>query len=825
VQLTGNLYRDTAVIRRRGQICILIFLVICTHISTAQTCPPNIDFEEGTFSLWKCYTGFTAENGNQNLISLEPEIGPVAGRQTLYNSFPNDGLDEYGGFPINCPNGSGHSIKLGNDQGGGQAEGISYEFTIPPNENVYTLIYNYAVVFQDPAHLHFQQPRMEIEIKNVTDNVIIECSSFTFFPNGSPLPGFNLSPLSSGDAPVWYKDWSAVSINLDGNAGKRIRMFFKTADCTFRRHFGYAYIDVNSECTGRFVGASFCPDDTAVNVVAPYGYQEYKWFNSTFTQVLGNQQILWLSPPPAVGSEVAVIVKPYNGYGCLDTLYTNLLDNLVVTANAGRDTVSCNNQPVPIGGPPKPGERYRWTPAAGLTETDIANPIANPAVTTTYYLNTRSAGGGCSVFDTVTVKTALIDDNLTFEGKENFCLNNGDSAVFSVQQTDTIQWYRDDMRIPGATGPRYNAMQTGKYYARLANRSGCVVFTDYRRILIATIPVSIFTVSKAEQCLIGNIFTFSNFSTNLIGDMQYRWSFGDSTEANTREVTHTYRKAGVYTVKLIVSSNSICADSSMFTVRVFQNPVPEFTADPVCVNLPMQVISQTADTLNSPIHYNWNMGNGAVYSQAVPPPQVYSAAGVYTIQLDVFSEQCPSPVMTLTRTFSVENPRKGIRYPDQVAVENLPLDLSARLFVNAAVLWQPATNLNSPTSVTPVFTGIDPIEYTITIKTASGCITTDTQAIKIVKDIAVYVPSAFTPGNDGVNDQLRPYIIGIRKLNWFRVYNRWGQMMFQTSDAIKGWNGHFKGRMQESQTYVWILEGIGADGKTYSKKGTTILMQ
>ena len=97
-------------------------------------------------------------------------------------SSPGAGLDPYGGFPINCPNGSGRSIKLGNDAGGGLAEGISYEFTIPAGQNEYSLIYHYAVVFQDPNHQQFEQPRMEIEITNVTDNRIIDCSSFTFFP-------------------------------------------------------------------------------------------------------------------------------------------------------------------------------------------------------------------------------------------------------------------------------------------------------------------------------------------------------------------------------------------------------------------------------------------------------------------------------------------------------------------------------------------------------------------------------------------------------------------------------------------------------------------
>ena len=245
---------------------LFVLLFVCFSIASyAQSCPQNIDFENGTFNGWICYTGGVAAVGGQNVISLT-ESGPIPGRHTMLSSFPGDGLDPFGRFPVNCPNGSGHSIKLGNTNGGAEAEGISYTFTVPANQNEYTLIYNYAVVFQDPNHQQYEQPRMQIEITNVTDNSTISCSSFAFFPYGTPLPGFELSENPGTATPVWYKNWSAVSINLNGNAGKTIRLFFKTADCTFRRHFGYAYIDVNSECSSTFVGAAYCHQDTSVQV-------------------------------------------------------------------------------------------------------------------------------------------------------------------------------------------------------------------------------------------------------------------------------------------------------------------------------------------------------------------------------------------------------------------------------------------------------------------------------------------------------------------------------------------------------------------------------
>jgi len=161
----------------------LAFTFFCLS-SGAQNCPANIDFERGNFDGWTCYTGVTSAVGNTNVISLLPTRGPINGKHTMIGTNFN-AVDQYGGFPVNCPNGSGHSVKLGSTEAGGQAEGMSYEFTIPANDNAYSLTYHYAVVFQDPNHEIYQQPRLEIEITNVTDNSLIYCSSFTFFPRSS----------------------------------------------------------------------------------------------------------------------------------------------------------------------------------------------------------------------------------------------------------------------------------------------------------------------------------------------------------------------------------------------------------------------------------------------------------------------------------------------------------------------------------------------------------------------------------------------------------------------------------------------------------------
>lgn len=639
----------------KGFLCILLSGLFCLTARTQQ-CPPNIDFESGTFNGWTCYAGSVYTSPpNGNYISLFP-TAPRQNQHTMYSAAAHGGLrDPFGNFPVICPNGSGYSVKLGNTSGGAEAEGLSYDFTIPLGRSTYSLIYHYAVVFQDPAHEEFQQPRLVLEVWNLTDNELIDCSSFTFFPNGSPLPGFFQSGQTDS-ADVWCKDWSAVSINLNDMEGKDIRLFFKTADCTFRRHFGYAYVDVNTECSSEFTGATYCPDDTAVSVTAPYGYQAYKWYDNSFN-LIGTQQVIRLEPPPPSGTVLAVEIFPYAGYGCRDTLYARLVDTLTLTANAGADVVSCNNNLVRIGSNRKPGVVYSWSPTTDLSFPDIPNPFANPSVTTPYELTVRSLGGGCVNKDEVIVTASIIDTSLQLIGKPLFCITTGDSAVLQVQPTDGIQWFHNASSINGATQTSHKVNKTGTYRAQLTTDEGCTLTTRSQYIV-------------------------------------------------------------------------------------------------------------------------------------------------------------------------VETPRLPVRYPLQYALINSPIQLDSRSF-GATYLWKPPIYLDDPADQKPFFNAPTLLEqlYTIDITTASGCLTVDTQLVKTIKEVKVYVPTAFSPDNNGRNDLFRPILIGIKQLQYFRVFNRWGQLVYNMQPNDPGWDGTVKGQLQGSEVFVWMMQGIGLDNKKYFQKGTVLLVR
>ena len=91
--------------------------------------------------------------------------------------------------------------------------------------------------------------------------------------------------------------------------------------------------------------------------------------------------------------------------------------------------------------------------------------------------------------------------------------------------------------------------------------------------------------------------------------------------------------------------------------------------------------------------------------------------------------------------------------------------------------------------------------------------------------INIYVPRVFTPNGDGTNDVLRPILVGIQTFQYFTVYNRWGNIIFQTTDPNQGWDGTFKGVPQPVETYLWIAAGVDINGKTIVQKGMTSLVR
>jgi gliding motility-associated-like protein len=716
--------------RLKQSVHCTLFILLSKLCFAQGSCPPNLDFESGSLQHWECFTGGVVLSAGQNTMSLSPS-SPVANRHTVFGPSSAGVLDAYGQFPVVCPNGSGYSLKLGNNGTQRQAERISYTFTIPSGQNEYSVVYQYAVVFQNPNHTAQEQPKFTARVYDVAAGSYISCASFEFVAT-SNIPGFAQSAVNSN---VWYKPWTAVTINLSGYSGKTVRLEFTTADCTQGAHFGYAYVDVNTGCNALVSGTDFCAGTGALSLQAPFGFKEYIWYNQSMTQQLGTGASLVLSPAPSSVTTYALDVKPYAGMGCRDTIYTTVTPAAEPPANAGDDRVLCNGQSATIGSAAVAGYAYSWSPATGLNDPNIASPVAAPGVTTEYILTVTDLVRGCSKQDKVMVSVRTAAGVDITASAAAIC--EGSTVRLTATGGSGFQWFHNAEAIPGATAASISVDQPGKYAVQLIE-NGCSAFADK-------------------------------------------------------------------TVDL----------------PVVKRPAADFSFDKYCLGYPTR-FTNTSSTHNNPVSYTWTI-NGKTSSE-VNPVVSFTDAKEYDIQLTVTPQACPDLAAVIIKKIRPESPVAGISYLPKNAVANQALRLEARS-LGSSYEWFPASHLSNNRSATPTYTGSTEQHFIIRILRPSGCVTVDTQLVRIFKEREVYVPKAFTPNNDGQNDRMYPFLVGIRELRVFRIMNRWGVIVYEAKTDLPGWDGSYRGAAQPMDGYVWEALAIDVDGNTITRKGSFTLIR
>lgn len=191
---------------------------------------------------------------------------------------------------------------------------------------------------------------------------------------------------------------------------------------------------------------------------------------------------------------------------------------------------------------------------------------------------------------------------------------------------------------------------------------------------------------------------------------------------------------------------------------------------------------------------------------------------------------CPKPVSDTVLVTVL--PQIGIDAGrDTSIVAGQPLQLKAVSAVsNLQYSWSPSTWLNNTSIASPVATitdnTVDSIFYTVTVKNAASCAASDGVHVYIYKTLPdIFIPSAFTPNGDGRNDYMHPILVGIRQLDYFRIYNRWGQLIFSGTQNNSGWDGRFSGKLQDPGAYVYALSAVDYLGKKILKKGSFVLIR
>ncbi|MGC4104184.1 PKD domain-containing protein [Ferruginibacter sp.] len=601
--------------------------------STITICPDNIDFEYGSFFNWDCYIGHVDSIVNVNVITLNPSP-PTPNRHTLYNKVLPSAIDPYGLFPTNPPDGSNFALRLGNTQIGGEAEGVKYKIHVPLNDSNFSIKYDYAVVFEDPGHTLWSQPRFQVKVFDSAANSYVDCASFEYVST-SGLPGFTRSTVDTG---VIYKPWSSVFLSLRGYAGKTMILEFNNADCVRKGHWGYSYIDVEKPC-GQSVAMDYdCADPHITTLDAPPGFQIYNWWNQTFDTLLATGQHVVLNPGPQVNTTVWLEMIPFNNFGCLDTIPVKITGEFTAHFTQSDTLGLCAPHTFTFYNRDVPSQTAIWDFGDGTTG-------SGDTVTHTYtaagsYLVSLHVvmPGGCIGNTVQLVSVVQPAGSFSFTGG-TYCSNPSVQFNAVVSNADTLIWDFGDGTILHTTqvDPVHVYTAPGTYIPKLTIKalSGCET------------PLPIFDTIKIDQLKTGFIYSdvktcgsttvnFRDTSSAYFGITSRQWDFGDGTTGSGINVSHTYTTSGTYTITLTVNGNSGCNDvvTKQITVQVNNVPVAAIDGDTdQCQSVPVTFNSNvvSADAIN---YYHWTSSNGAIGASSSFVVN-FATPGVYTIQLIV----------------------------------------------------------------------------------------------------------------------------------------------------------------------------------------------
>jgi gliding motility-associated-like protein len=307
--------------------------------------------------------------------------------------------------------------------------------------------------------------------------------------------------------------------------------------------------------------------------------------------------------------------------------------------------------------------------------------------------------------------------------------------------------------------------------------------------------------------------------------LSYQWTeLPANNSLNSYTVKYPVAKPLVQTTYAVTANLGKCQDKAQFTVHVSPYPTVDAGADTtICKG----TAAYLHGTTNAP-YYTWAPTNTLSALNTLQP--VAKPTEHITYYLTVTdTTYCTKPV---TDSVAV-----AIIYPIQVQAGNdttvtLGQALQLAVFNNSsyAYQWYPAYALNNAKIYNPVATFYgsvpDSVTYTITVTSAEGCTTSDQLTVTIFKtEPDVFVPTGFTPNGDGRNDVLKAIPVGISHFDYLRIFNRWGQLVFETSNAAMGWDGTQKGIAGDSGTYIFVAQGIDYRGRTITKKGTVVLLR
>lgn len=366
-------------------------------------------------------------------------------------------------------------------------------------------------------------------------------------------------------------------------------------------------------------------------------------------------------------------------------------------------------------------------------------------------------------------------------------------------------------------------------YVLIANNNG--LCNSYDTVLVTVKPLP--TVSfptQAGQCLGGNEFTFfpqGNFTPAATFD----WNI-DGTQTtlyNSNPVIESFTTSGPHTIEVTVTDNGCVSSTFTTTVDVYDSPVVDFVGNNLSGCAPLKVTFTNLTTSTSPVvSYNWDLGAGV--STDTDPEFVYTAAGAYDITLVATNAAgCTAVYSAFAYINAYPVPVANfVASPEEVDLLFNPFVDITNMCTEATTFWYNFGDGNIMNTANGQHQYADTGKYNITqvVSNQFGCMDTTIRKVIVKPSHTFYIPTAFTPNEDGLNETFRPQGYEIDNFT-MSIFNRWGELVYSTDDITKGWDGTYNNELCVPGVYTWRIQyeskAMKSEGRQVKEGVVTLL--
>jgi gliding motility-associated-like protein len=411
------------------------------------------------------------------------------------------------------------------------------------------------------------------------------------------------------------------------------------------------------------------------------------------------------------------------------------------------------------------------------------------------------------------------------------------TVVFQNLSTNALSYnwnFADGSPQDTSFGPTHTFTIPGTYQVRLVvyNPNACKVRdTAFLTIIVDSNKIkSNFNATVLDSCgpYRASFTNISQYSTSAgaQGRTSFTWLFGDGTTyTGANPPIHTYAASGTYTVTLVMRDTAACNNPdtlkkviSMNGKRVqalFSSP------DSVCLR---SGITFTSASINAN-SIQWNFGDGKT-STLNSPTHTFDSAGTYTITLIAVNLTTCNKRDTLKRTIIIKKlPIADFAFTPLIPVSNTPIDFENRSKNADNYTWNFGDNTGtSEVSPSHLFKRTGTFRVCLIARTLEGCADTICKDVSADVHTAIDIPTGFSPNGDGSNEILFVRGGAIETMN-LKIFNRWGEKVFESNSLSQGWDGTYKGKPQEMDAYAYVLTATFIDGTSTIKKGNVTLVR